>query len=226
MSFSGRTPTSMRFTTMNSRAAARAHVVCWTVALLGLPSVLARPAKAQQLEEPRARQGYWVALGLAGGGAELVEKGKHLGMYPAFGLSLRVGQMLTRGVGVGLTLDYAAIRKNHDSGALGDLAMEVSLSPWRDFALHAGAGFGVVMVTDDASEDKRLRGGVGASLLAGASYDFFPGRSRLTGGWAITPTLDLRAKPDGGVHAFALIAGVQVIRWSGLPSNMLFPSDE
>lgn len=226
MPSSSRTPTSMRHTTMNSRTVARARSVCWTVALLGLAAVLARPAQAQLLEEPRARQGYWVALGLAGGGAALIEKGKHLGMYPAYGLSLRVGQMLTRRVGVGLTLDYAAMKKNHDSGALGDLAMEVSLSPWRNFALHAGAGFGVVMVTDDASEDKKLRGGVGASLLAGASYDFFPGRSRLTGGWAITPTLDFRAVPDGDVHAFALIAGVQVIRWSGLPSNMLVPSDE
>jgi hypothetical protein len=82
------------------------------------------------------------------------------------------------------------------------------------------------MVTDDGSEDKTLRGGVGASLLAGASYDFFPWRNRLTGGWAITPTLDRRAMPDGDVHAFAIIASLQIIRWSGLPRTMLVAPEE
>lgn len=200
-----------------------ARVTSWTLALLVFSSDIAKLAQAQELEAPRARQGYWLALGISGGGAELVEKGKHLGLYPAYGFSLRVGQMLTRRIGVGLTLDYAAMKKNQDSGALGDLVMEASLNPWRNFAVHAGAGFGVVMVTDDSSEDRKLRGGVGGALLAGASYDFFPWSDRLTGGWAITPTLAFRAMPDGDVHAFAIIASLQVIRWSGLPSKMLVP---
>jgi hypothetical protein len=134
--------------------------------------------------------------------------------------------MLSRRVGVGLTLDYAAMKKNRTSGALGDLAMEVSANLWRNLAVHAGAGFGVVMVTDDASEDQSLRGGVGSCLLAGARYDFFPWRNRLTGGWAITPTLDVRAMPDGDVHAFAILIGLQVLRWSGLPGNMLVQPSE
>jgi len=179
------------------------------------------PARAQSLEEPRARQGYWLALGTGGGGARMVEKGKALGVYPALGFSLRIGQMLTSTVGVGLAFDYAAVKKNADSGGLGDLAMEVHANPWRNFAVHAGAGLGFVMVTDQNSEDKTLRGGAGTCVLAGASYDFFPWHPRQTGGWAITPTIDFRAMPDGDVHAYALFAGLQVIRWSGLPRNML-----
>ena len=201
---------------------------CWAGAVL-LPALLMaapKPAQAQELEEPRARQGYWFAFGLGSGGAELVEKGKSLGVYPASGLSLRIGQMLTRRIGVGLTLDYASVKKNADSGGLGDLAMEAHVNPWGNLALNAGAGFGFVMLTDQNSDDKKLRGGAGACLLAGASYDFFPWRNRLTGGWAITPTINFRAMPDGDIHAYAVLAGVQVIRWSGLPRNMLILPDE
>lgn len=180
-----------------------------------------KPAQAQELEEPRARQGYWLALGLTGGGSEMVEKGKSLGVYATSGLSLRLGQMLTRRIGVGLAIDYASVKKNGDAGAQGNLAMEVSANLWRNLAVHGGAGFGFVMLTDQNSEEKSLRGGAGTCLLAGASYDFFPWRNRLTGGWAITPTINFRAMPDGDVHSYAILAGVQVIRWSGLPKNML-----
>jgi opacity protein-like surface antigen len=195
----------------------------WAGAIL-LPLLLMaapKPAQAQELEEPRARQGYWLALGLTAGGAEMVEKGKSLGVYATSGFSLRLGQMLTRRIGVGLAVDYAGVKKHSDAGALGNLAMEVSGNLWRNLAVHAGAGFGFVMLTDQDSDDKSLRGGAGTCLLAGASYDFFPWRNRLTGGWAITPTINFRAMPDGDVHAYAFLAGVQVIRWSGLPKNML-----
>jgi hypothetical protein len=151
----------------------------------------------------------------------MTEKGTSLGAYPATGFSLRLGPMLTRTLGVGLTLDYAVIKKNADSGGLGDLAMEVSVNPWRNWAFHAGAGFGFVSLTEQNSDDKTVRGGAGTCLLAGASYDFFPWRNRLTGGWAITPTINFRALPDGDGHAYTFLAGVQVIRWSGLPTNML-----
>ena len=199
----------------------------WAGAILVTSLLLTtpRPAQAQELEEPRARQGYWLALGLNSGGSQLVEKGKSLGLYPSSGFSLRLGQMLTRRIGVGLAIDYASVKKNADSGALGNLAMEVSANLWRNLAVHGGAGFGFVMVTDQNSEEKSLRGGAGTCLLAGVSYDFFPWRNRLTGGWAITPTLNFRAMPDGDVHAYAILAGVQVIRWSGLPKNMLVPPE-
>ena len=199
-----------------------AGVLLLPVVLLATP----RLARAQDLEEPRARQGYWLALGLGSGGAELVDKGKSLGLYPASGFSLRIGQMLTRRIGVGLAIDYAAIKKHADAGGLGNLAMEVSANLWRNLAVHSGAGFGFVMLTDQNSDDKKLRGGAGACLLAGASYDFFPWRNRLTGGWAITPTVDFRVMPDGNIHAYTMLAGVQIVRWSGLSDNMLILPEE
>jgi opacity protein-like surface antigen len=206
---------------MKQRLGASAGALLVAVLLLAAPTT----ARAQALEEPRARQGYWLALGLNSGGSRLVEKGKSLGVYQTSGFSLRIGQTLTRAIGVGLAIDYARVKKNADAGGLGNLAMEVSLNPWRNLAVHAGAGLGFVMVTDQNSEEKSLRGGAGTCLLAGASYDFFPWRNRLTGGWAITPTINFRAMPDGDVHAYAVFAGVQVIRWSGLPKNMLVPPE-
>ena len=82
------------------------------------------------------------------------------------------------------------------------------------------------MVTDQDSQDKSLRGGAGSYFLAGTSYDFFPWRKRLTGGWAVTPTVDFRVMPDGNIHAYTVFAGLQVVWWSGLPRQMLILPEE
>lgn len=186
----------------------------------------ARPARAQDLEEPRARQGYWIAVGFSGVGASLVEKGDYIGMYPGSGFTVRLGQLLTRRIGLGMVVDYAGMKKAEDAGALGGLSLECNLGLWRNLAVHTGVGFGFVYVTDAATEERELRGGAGANLLAGVSYDFFPWRKRLSGGWAVTPTLNFRAMPDGNIHSYTVFLGVQVIRWSGLARNMLILPEE
>jgi hypothetical protein len=197
--------------------------ICWAgaIVVVALAAGPARTARAQELEEPRARQGYWIGLGLSGVGAGLVEKGEYIGVYPGNGLTLRLGQQLNRRIGLGLSVDYAGIIKDKDAGAVGGLALECNVGLWRNLSVHTGMGFGFVMLTDDATEEKELRGGAGSYLLAGASYDFFPWRKRLTGGWAVTPTLNFRAMPDGNIHSYTVLLGVQVVRWSGLPDNML-----
>jgi hypothetical protein len=193
---------------------------------LALALLRAGGSQAQDLEEPRARQGYWIGLGMTGGGAFLVEKGKYTGFYAGSGFSLRLGQLLTRRLGLGLVIDYSGAKKNNDAGAAGGLAIEGNASLWRNLSVHTGVGFGFVMLTDQDTEAKSLRGGAGSYLLAGASYDFFPWRKRLTGGWAITPTLNLRAMPDGDIHAYTVLFSLQVVRWSGLPRPMLILPEE
>jgi len=199
------------------------RAIRWAGALVLVALFAARPkpAQAQNLEEPRARQGFWLGFGATGVGAQLVEKGKLIGIYPGGAFSFRVGQLLTRRLGVGFSFDYAYIRKNGNVGGLEGLAIEVNANLWRNLSVHSGAGFGVVTLTDQNSEDKTLRGGAGSYYLAGVSYDFFPLRKRLTGGWALTPTINFRAMPDGNIHSYTLFAGLQVIRWSGLSDNML-----
>jgi hypothetical protein len=190
------------------------------VVLLALTAA-ARPARAQTLELPRARQGYWIGVGAVGVASHLNEEGKNRGFYTGGGFTLRVGELITERLGLGMLVEYAPIKKGSDQGSVGGLTLEGSATLWRGLSAHTGLGVGWVMVTDQDSVDKSLRGGAGSYFLAGVSYDFFPWRRRLTGGWALTPTVDFRAMPDGNIHAYSILAGLQVVWWAGLPDKML-----
>lgn len=191
---------------------------------LGLLTV--RTAVSQTLEEPRARQGYWIRVGLNQAGANVIEKGKDKGIYNGFGFSLRLGELVTERLGLGLFVENNGIIKKKDKGAAGGLGIEGTYCPWRTLTTHLGAGFGYVMLTDDATEEKSLRGGAGSYLMLGISYDFFPWRRRLTGGWAFSPALDFRAMPDGNIHTYTVFLSLNVTWWSGLDRNMLNLPDE
>lgn len=183
------------------------------------------------LEMPRARQGYWIGFGLNGVAANLIEEGHNHGVYGGYGFTFRIGQLITERFGLGLLYEDAGyqlgrIKKGNDKGGTGGLILEGDATLWRNLSVHAGFGIGYVFVKDNTALDNSLRGGGGSYMTLGVMYDFFPWRKRLTGGWAITPTLDFRAMPDGNVHAYTLLAGVQVIRWSGLADNMLILPEE
>lgn len=193
-------------------------LVITVVTLAGLP---VRHAQAQDLEEPRARQGYYIGLGLAQGGTSLTEKGHGLGTFGSGAYTLRFGQLLTRRIGLGLQLDLGGAKKGNQTSSYGGLTLEASVAVWRNLAIHAGTGLGFVIVDAPDDEEEDLRGGGGVYYVIGASYDFFPWRKRLTGGWAVTPTFDVHVSPDGNVKMLSFFVGVQVIRWSGLPENQL-----
>ena len=183
------------------------------------------------LEMPRARQGYWIGFGFYGIGSNLIEEGHNRGVYSGSGYTLRIGQLITKRLGLGLTYQAAGsllggIKKNNDKGGLGGLILEGSCTVWRNLSVHSGFGVGYVYTRDNTALDTSLRGGGGSYFLVGTSYDFFPWRKRLTGGWAITPTLDFNISPDGNIKAYTLSAGFQIIRWSGLPDNMLILPEE
>ena len=174
------------------------------------------------LEEPRSRQGYWIGFGVSGVAAGLREEGKYSGVYGGYTGTLRIGQLITRRLGLGLLVEYVGgIAKGSDKGSIGGLTLEGSCLLWRDLSVHTGFGIGYVMLKDKMAQDTSLRGGGGSYLLLGASYDLFPFKKRLTGGWAFTPVVDFHLMPDGNIRFLALLAGVQVTYWSGLPNNML-----
>jgi len=193
--------------------------------LLGLASSVASaedPADSRSLlEVPRARQGYWLGIGLSRVESQLNEEGKNRGFYGGQAFTFRLGQLVTRRLGIGMSFEYGNIQKQSDQGHIVGLAMEGSCSLWRDLSIHSGFGVGAVYVSDKKALDTSLRGGAGSYLLLGASYDFFPWRNRLTGGWSVTPSVDIRVLPDGNIHALAILAGAQIMWWSGLPHNML-----
>jgi hypothetical protein len=183
------------------------------------------------LEMPRARQGYWIGFGFYGIASNLIEEGHDHGIYSGWGYTFRIGQLITERLGLGLLYESAgsimgSIRKNNDKGGLGGLILEGDATLWRNLSVHGGFGIGYIYVSDKTALDTSLRGGAGSYMTLGLMYDFFPLRKRLTGGWAITPTLDFRVMPDGNIHAYTLLAGVQIIRWSGLSDNMLILPEE
>jgi hypothetical protein len=106
------------------------------------------------------------------------------------------------------------------------LGVEGSYNPWRKLSIKSALGFGAVMLTDQNTKEKELRGGAGATLSLGAAYDFFPWRNRLTGGWALTPTIDVRYFPDGDIHGVSILGGLQITYWSGLARNQLLLPEE
>jgi hypothetical protein len=204
----------------------RRQLLVGLAALAVLAGGAARPVRAQTLEQPRARQGYWIGVGSVGVASYLTEEGKNRGVYTGYGFTFRVGQLLTERLGLGLLVEVGSIKNGSDQGMIGGLTLEGSATVWRGLSAHTGLGLGFVDVTDQSSQDKSLRGGAGSYFLAGASYDFFPWRRRLTGGWAVTPTVDFRVMPDGNIHAYTMFAGLQVVWWSGLPRQMLILPEE
>ena len=195
-------------------------------ALVVLAGGSARPARAQTLETPRARQGYWIGVGVSNVASHLNEEGKNRGSYTGNAFSFRVGQLLTERLGLGLLVEMGGVKKGTDQGNILGLTLEGSATLWRGLSAHTGLGLGVVYVTDQSSLDKTMRGGYGSNYLAGVSYDYFPWRKRLTGGWAVTPTVDFHAMPAGNIHAYTFFMGVQVLWWSGLPRQMLLLPEE
>jgi hypothetical protein len=179
------------------------------------------------LEDPRARQGYWVGFGVSGIGAELWEHGRSRGVYSGYTGTLRLGQLITKRLGLGLLVEYiGGVGKGSDKGSIGGITIEGSCLLWRDLSLHGGFGVGYVMVSDPNALDTSLRGGGGSYLELGVSYDIFPFKKRLSGGWALTPVVDMHLMPDGNIKFLAVMAGLQITWWSGLPDNMLHLPDE
>lgn len=174
------------------------------------------------LEEPRSRQGYWIGFGASGVGLQSWEKGRNKGVYSGWTGTFRIGQLITERIGLGLLVEYiGGIGKGQDKGAIDGLTLECSFRTWRNLSVHGGFGLGVVLLKDDSALDPSTRAGGGAYFLAGASYDIFPFKRKLTGGWAITPVVDVHVSPDGDIRFLAFLAGIQLTWWSGLPDNML-----
>ena len=195
-------------------------------ALAALLVLAAGSARAQTLEQPRARQGYWIGVGFVDISSYVTDQGKNLGFYKGYGATFRIGQLLTERLGLGLLVETTTLKKGSDKGRIGGLTLEGSATVWHGWSAHIGVGLGYESLTDQSSNDKSLRGGYGSNFLVGTSYDLFPWHRRRSGGWAITPTIDFHAAPDGNVHAYTVFFNLQGMWWSGLDRSMLLLPEE
>ncbi len=186
-----------------------------TLALVG---GLAGTAAAQDLSAPRERQGYYVAGGLHAALSYNRDDGKAFGPWGGYGTTIRLGQLITPRLGLGLQIDVASATGEGSTASLTGIGVSGQVEVARNLALHAGLGFGVLSL--DKADDDDLQGGYGAAYSLGLTYDWFP-TNRRSGGWAVTPGIRVRAVPSDTIDAFAVLAGVELSWWSGLPRNQL-----
>jgi hypothetical protein len=198
------------------RAARRA---CGVAVLLAFAAGTPGGARADGLAEPpRPRQGYSVAAGGHGALSYHREDGEGLGPWGGFTASLRLGQLVTRRIGIGLAIDGGGASGDGQSATLAGLGLAGQIVLAGDLALHASVGLGVVSLSSPG--DDELRGAVGAAYTLGLTYDWFPGRRR-SGGFAVTPGLSVRALPSDDVDAFGAFVGVEMSYWTGLRRHQL-----
>jgi hypothetical protein len=186
----------------------------------------ARRAGAQTLEAPRSRQGYYLALGGYGLANQNWDgEGAALGLAGGGGTTLRMGQLLTRRLGLGLGFDLGGSRRGGRRAQLGGVALEGQWELARHLALRGGVGLSVVILKDDDDPEAGSSGGVGSGYFLGLGYDWFPFQSRRrsgsTGGFALTPVVQVRFTPAAGTRALVGTAGLELTYWTGLPRNQL-----
>lgn len=199
----------------------RRRVTAASIATLVLAAAAAT-AHAQQLEPPRPRQGYYVAVGAHSQLTYLNNEGDGLGPWPGWRGTLRFGQLLTRRLGLGLQLDFGGTSGDESSASFFGLGFTGQFEVACNLAVHAGVGLGVVSLTEPDEDD--LQGGFGAAYTVALTYDWFPRKMR-TGGLALTPRLEVRALPTDSVDAYGAFLGVEITYWTGLPNNQLILPD-
>jgi hypothetical protein len=182
----------------------------------------ASTARAQDLEAPRPRQGYYLTIGGQGTAVTGFDDGRTDSLIGGAG-SLRLGQMLTSRLGLGIRIDAGAASGDGVDSTNGGFAIEGQVRPWGDLALHAGVGLGFLNLTRPALHPgmkAEQRGGYGAVYSLDVSHDWFLTRRR-SGGWSLAPTLGLRYLPGDGARALSLLLGGQLSWWSGRPRDQL-----
>jgi hypothetical protein len=187
---------------------------------LGALAAVSSP-RAQTLEAPRGRQGYYLGVGGLGAVNRTWEDDRANSLSLGGVGTLRLGQMVTRRLGFGLQIDMGSSSGDGQRATLGGLSMAAQWELATNLAVHGGAGIGFFSLDDTRITDDDTRGGGGAYYLLGISYDWFPRRQRLTGGWSLGPTVQLRLLPGDGITAGALFAGIDLLYWSGLPRHQL-----
>jgi hypothetical protein len=197
-----------------------------TIALLSLVFLVAsaRAAQAQSsslLEPPRPRQGYYMGAGLLAGAAQNWDDGDGLGVGFGNVLSLRLGQLITRRFGLGFQLDSGGSKSKHVQSTIFDLGLEAHWELFPNVVTYGGIGLGVASIKDDRDIDAGLRGAFGTAYSLGVSYDWFPGKGRLSGGFSLSPKLMARFIPGDDIKAFVGLLGLELAYWTGLPKNQL-----
>jgi hypothetical protein len=212
------TPTLSRW-----RGRGRGRTEIWSACLALLVGILLgqNTAQAQTLEAPGPRQNYYLSLGFHNGVIQTWEDDESLGAWYSSGFTIRLGQMITRRLGLGLQIFSGAARKGEENSTTFGLGLEGQVALTGRLALNGGLALGVLQLHDNRVMKEELRGAFGAEYSLGASYDFFPYKKKLSGGLGLAPIVQVRFLPGDEATSIALLAGLHVTWWTGLPRNQL-----
>ena len=122
----------------------------------------------------RHRQGYYLAICDDALVTQTWDEGRDLGTWVGTGLSIRMGQMMTKRFGLGLQIDFGGSAKGPEKASVTGLSMAAQWELLHNFAVHGGVGLGVIQLTDNRDPDAGLRGAVGTGYFLGLSCDWFP----------------------------------------------------
>lgn len=175
-----------------------------------------------QLEDPRPRQGHFIALGLHGISAMAFDKNR--GTREATfgqGFSLRLGESLTDWLSLSLAFALGSTGgKPQDSLTFGRFGITSQLHFTERWFVQAG--FGALNVQGPDPEDHDVsRGRYGDVYLTGLGRDFYISDSQQSGGWVLTPLLTAEVGPDSKFTATSLWLGVELSWWNGLARDKL-----
>lgn len=209
---------------------------CSVIAPVALLTFLAvRPAHAQDsqsvpdappprvaLEDPRPRQGHFIALGFHGISALAFDENRGT-RQPTFGqaFSLRLGESVTDWLSLSLAFAFGSTYgKERDSLTLGRFGIT---SQWYfTERWFVEGGFGAINAQGPDPEDHDLtRGRYGDYYLTGVGYDFYVSDSQQSGGWVFTPLLTADVGPSSKFTTASLWLGVEIGWWNGLSRDKL-----
>ena len=184
-------------------------------------STLAGSADAQTLELPRPRQGYYMGGGLQLALSRVTDEDEMLGYWPGYVITARAGQMFTDQFGLGLGLNFGGTGKGAQSAGFGGLGLQGQWEWLENLTLRGGIGFAVVGLLDKDDPDEQQRGSFGGDYSLGIAYDWFFSKNDLSGGWALTPVIEVRYLPDDPVSTVLGVVGLEILYFNGLPANEL-----
>lgn len=187
------------------------------------------PAAAQDvtLVKPAARQGYYLSLSSGGVINHSSSSEDEFDTLTGLSFSLRAGEMITEWIGAGLRAGGGTLSGGQWGGGFGGLQLEIQTAPLRALAITVGVGAGGLSLSSADPDDDDLRGTGGAYYTAGLSYDLFPFYESGSGGLSLTPFVRVAYLPGDVFQGTLMVAGLEVIWWSGLAKNKLdLPLDD
>lgn len=175
-----------------------------------------------QLEEPRPRQGHFIAVGFHGLSAMAFDENRGT-RSPTFGqgVSLRLGESVTDWLNLSLAFSLGSTYgKAQDSLTLGRFGVSSQWYFSERWFVQAGLGAANAQGPDPENHD-RSRGRFSAVYFTGLGHDFYISDRARSGGWVFTPTFTAELSPDSEFTTTSLWVGVEISWWTGLSRDKL-----